>query len=98
MLGALAMSSVLRPTGDAPEPFRVAFGRDRIADLHRRIDATRWPEVPFDTGWSEGTSDLVLRDLVRYWRHEYQWAHVQDELNQLPIRRSPFKVENRRRR
>lgn len=66
-----------------PEPFRVAFGPERIADLHRRLDAARWPEVPFETGWSEGTNDRVLRDLVRYWRREYDWARVQAELNRL---------------
>jgi microsomal epoxide hydrolase len=67
-----------------PEPFHIAFGRDRIADLHRRIDAMRWPELPFDSGWSEGTNDRVLRDLVRYWRREYDWQRVETDLNRLP--------------
>jgi pimeloyl-ACP methyl ester carboxylesterase len=68
----------------APQPFHIAFGRNRIADLRRRIGTTRWPELPFDSGWSEGTNDQVLRDLVRYWRHEYDWGRVEAELNRLP--------------
>jgi len=69
---------------DVPEPFRVAFGRNQIADLHRRLDNTRWPEPAFETSWSEGTNLEVLRELTRYWRHEYDWAREQQALNRLP--------------
>ena len=31
------------------EEFRIAFGQQAIDDLHRRIDATRWPDVGWDT-------------------------------------------------
>ena len=55
----------------------------RIDDLNRRRDATRWPTIPFDTGWSSGTNDRVLRDLVHYWRHEYDWFATQERLNRL---------------
>jgi pimeloyl-ACP methyl ester carboxylesterase len=77
----------------SPEPFHVAFGPDRIGQLHRRIDATRWPTVPFETGWSAGTDDRVLRDLVRYWRHDYDWKRVQSDLNRLPHYRLPVEGE-----
>ena len=42
-------------------PFRVAFSERAIAELHQRIDATRWPAISFATGWSAGTDDAVLR-------------------------------------
>lgn len=74
-------------------PLRIDFGTDRIEELHRRIDATIWPEMPFDTDWLAGTSDTVLRDLVRYWRHGYDWFKVQDELNQLDHFRVPIEGE-----
>src|SRR5262245_25401780 len=79
--------------GSELTPFRVDFGKDRIAELHRRIDAMIWPEMPFDTDWSAGTSDTVLRDLVRYWRHDYDWFKVQDELNELDHFRVPIEGE-----
>ncbi len=72
------------------EPFRIDFGLEAIEDLHRRIDGTRWPEMRFDTEWSAGTSERVLRDLVEYWRHEYDWFEVQEELNRLDHRRGPI--------
>ena len=73
----------------ALQPFRVDFGEDAIADLHRRIDATRWPSIPFATGWDAGTDDGVLRDLVRYWRSEFDWFQVQDSLNRLSHLQGP---------
>ena len=73
----------------ALQPFRIDFGEAAIADLHRRIDETRWPSIPFATGWSAGTDDDVLRDLVRYWRSEFDWFEVQDSLNRLTHLRGP---------
>jgi pimeloyl-ACP methyl ester carboxylesterase len=65
-------------------PFRLDVSERAIADLHRRLDATRWPQIPFDTGWSTGTSAVVLRELVRYWRFDFDWFAVQERLNRLP--------------
>ena len=74
-------------------PFRIDFGKEAVADLHRRLDAVRWPEMPFDTGWSQGTNERVLRDLVHYWRHTYDWFAVQSRLNQLAHVRGPIEGE-----
>jgi len=65
-------------------PFRLDFDHRSIADLHRRLEATRWPEIRFDTGWSTGTNAAVLRQLVRYWRFDFDWLAVQERLNRLP--------------
>jgi epoxide hydrolase len=74
-------------------PFRIEFTQRAIDDLHRRIDATRWPELPYETGWSTGTNDRVLRDLVRYWRQEYDWWAAQERLNGLAHLRGPIEGE-----
>ncbi len=63
------------------DPFRIEFLQRAIDDLHRRIDATRWPDLAHDPGWTEGANDAVLRDLVRYWRNDYDWFAMQDALN-----------------
>ena len=65
-------------------PFRIEFSERGIADLHRRIEATRWPPIAFATGWSAGANDQVLRELVRYWRRDFDWFAVQQRLNRLP--------------
>lgn len=78
------------PAGAEPRQFRIDFGPDRIRDLHRRIDAMVWPQIAYDTGWTTGTNDRFLRDLAAYWRHRYDWEHVQRELNELPHFRVPI--------
>ncbi|RLT43242.1 MAG: epoxide hydrolase [Chloroflexi bacterium] len=62
-------------------PFRVAFSDRAIEDLHRRLEDTRWPDVGWDTGWGTGTNDSVLRDLVRYWRNDFDWPAQEAALN-----------------
>jgi len=88
------------PTGMPPagghrpfEPFTIEVAPEAIDDLHRWIDATRCPEMPFDTGWDSGTSDVVLRELADHWRHEYDWWAVQDRLNLLKHLRAPVEGE-----
>ena len=70
-------------------PLSIDFSAEAIDDLHRRIDRFRWPEMPFDTGWAAGTSESVLRELVTYWREEYDWFEVQRRLNQLTHLKGP---------
>src|SRR5688500_5406962 len=86
----IAASATRPPSSSGMRPFRIDFGARAIADLHRRLDATRWPEMPFDTGWTQGTSDRVLRDLAAYWRRTYDWRAVQRDLNTLTHLRGPI--------
>ncbi len=70
-------------------PFRIEFTERAIADLHRRIDQARWPDTGWDTGWSTGTNDAVLKDLVRYWRRDFDWFAQQEMLNRRTHVRGP---------
>ncbi|MSQ31494.1 MAG: epoxide hydrolase [Dehalococcoidia bacterium] len=70
-------------------PFRIEFGDRGIEDLRRRIAEARWPELPFDTGWSAGTDHGVLRDLARYWHADFDWAAAQAAINRRPHVRGP---------
>ena len=74
-------------------PFRISFSERMIRDLHRRIDQTRWPQITIDEGWQAGTNDAVLRDLVRYWRQDYDWFAQQRRLNELAHVRGPVDGE-----
>ena len=71
-------------------PFRIEFTKRSIADLHRRLDATRWPQLPFATGWDAGADDATMVDLVRYWRREFDWFGWQRRLNQHAQIRGPM--------
>jgi len=81
--GSFTCMKIVRVLAMGMQPFRIKYTEREIHDLHRRLDTTRWPTIPFDTGWTSGTNDRVLRDLVEYWRYEFDWFGVQEELNRL---------------
>lgn len=64
-------------------PFTLAVSQDQIDDLHRRIDATRWPEREAVDDWSQGTPLAALQGLVTYWRTGYDWRRLEARLNGL---------------
>lgn len=68
----------------APAPFTINIAAEQIEDLHRRLDQTRWPEQGAGGEWSSGVPADWLREVVRYWRCDFDWQKQQDELNQLP--------------
>jgi pimeloyl-ACP methyl ester carboxylesterase len=71
-------------TAMPPRPFTIAVPQDVIDDLHRRLDATRWPEPIPGTGWDYGADVDYIRNLCGYWRHHYDWRLQERRLNQYP--------------
>lgn len=65
-------------------PFRIAIPDADIADLHARLDRTRWPDEINDDDWGWGTSLPWLRGLAEYWRHGFDWRAQEARLNALP--------------
>lgn len=66
-------------------PFKFDVPPAAIADLHARLDAARWPDgVAGDTAASYGIGLDTMRELVAYWRHEFDWSAAQRRLNALP--------------
>ena len=72
------------------EPFRIDVSDAAIADLHDRLDRTRWPDVIPGSGWDYGTDRDYLRELCRYWRHEFDWPAAQRRLNDFAQFRTPI--------
>lgn len=52
-----------------------------VADLHRRLDATRWPERETVDDWSQGVPLAYARELADHWRHRYDWRERERGLN-----------------
>jgi pimeloyl-ACP methyl ester carboxylesterase len=65
-------------------PFRVDMPEEAIADLRRRIAATRWPERETVTDDSQGVRLAMMQELARYWGSDYDWHACQAKLNGLP--------------
>jgi pimeloyl-ACP methyl ester carboxylesterase len=62
-------------------PFSVVVPDADVADLHRRLRATRWPDPAMVDDWSQGVPLLYLQLLCRYWADEYDWSILQNRLN-----------------
>ena len=71
-------------TDDAIRPFRAEIPEEAIADLRRRIAATRWPDKETVADQSQGAQLDKLQALVRYWGTDYDWRRAEAKLNALP--------------
>ena len=66
------------------QPFQVEIPEEQIADLRRRIKATRWPSKELVGDRSQGVQLEPLKELARYWAEEYDFGRVAARLNELP--------------
>lgn len=72
-------------TGDTSiRPFHVEVPEDALADLHRRLTMTRWPDRETVADRSQGVRLARVQDLVRYWATDYDWRTLEAKLNALP--------------
>ena len=65
-------------------PFHVEFPEEAIADLRRRIAATRWPSKELVGDRSQGVQLATAQALAGYWLDEYDWRKCEAKLNALP--------------
>src|SRR5437660_9824414 len=66
------------------DPFRVDMPEDAIADLRRRITATRRPSRELVADRSQGVQLATVQELARYWATDYDLRRVEARLNALP--------------
>src|SRR5437867_2702415 len=57
---------------------------EEVAELRRRIDASRWPSPELVADRSQGVQLATLQALARYWTTEYDWRKAEAKLNALP--------------
>jgi pimeloyl-ACP methyl ester carboxylesterase len=69
---------------DAIRPFEIHVPEEELADLRRRITATRWPDQETVSDHSQGPQLAALQELVRYWGTGYDWRRAEARLNALP--------------
>ncbi|MGH8944004.1 MAG: epoxide hydrolase family protein [Acidimicrobiia bacterium] len=68
--------------------FRIDVPQEQLDDLHRRLDATRWPDEVPGVGWAQGIPLDYTRELADYWRTKYDWRAQEARLNSFPQFRS----------
>src|SRR6476659_829669 len=65
-------------------PFWVDMPDEAIAELRRRIAATRWPSKELVADRSQGVQLATIQELARYWTTGYDWRACEARLNALP--------------
>jgi microsomal epoxide hydrolase len=71
----------MSPDDTAVRPFEFEIDDEDIADLERRLAATRWPDQLADVGWEYGTERDYLQTLCEYWQTEYDWTALEQRIN-----------------
>ncbi|MFI7606013.1 epoxide hydrolase family protein [Micromonospora sp. NPDC049366] len=80
----MAVKTEARPRTAEIRPFTVQIPDADLADLRRRIAATRWPEKETVPDQSQGPQLATVQALARYWEKEYDWRTVEARLNAVP--------------
>jgi pimeloyl-ACP methyl ester carboxylesterase len=78
------MSTTGVETASEIRPFHVEVPEEELAELRRRILATRWPERETVDDSSQGVQLAMLRELARYWAEDYDFGRLEAKLNALP--------------
>jgi pimeloyl-ACP methyl ester carboxylesterase len=78
----LATAAAQTTSDPAIRPFRYRASDEELADLKRRIRATRWPERENDP--SQGVSLATARRLADYWADHHDWRRAEAQLFAYP--------------
>jgi pimeloyl-ACP methyl ester carboxylesterase len=82
-----AMTTVAQETSadkTAIRPLRVNFSAADVADLRRRVKATKWPERETVNDASQGVQFATTQKLANYWATDYDWSKCEAKLKALP--------------
>lgn len=64
-------------------PYRIDIPDADLADLHERLDRTRWPIDLDGISWERGIPTTYLKPLAAAWRN-HNWRFVEARLNEIP--------------
>ena len=63
------------------EPFTINVPESVLMDLKDRLARARMPDEPEGVGWRLGTNQAYMKQLVDYWRDEFDWREQERRLN-----------------
>jgi microsomal epoxide hydrolase len=66
------------------QDFTLDIPNDALADLRERLARTRFPDQAPGDPWAYGTDVDYLRQLVTYWRTDFDWRAQEARLNTFP--------------
>jgi len=85
VIGSTSATLAAAETSDAGiRPFRANVPEADVAELKRRLAATRWSGKETVADQSQGVQLTQLKELVGYWRKDYNWRKAEAKLNAFP--------------
>lgn len=73
-----------QPDDKAIRPFSYRASDEDLADLKRRIAATRWPGRELVEDASQGVQLATIQKLADYWLNNHDWRKVEARINSYP--------------
>jgi len=62
-------------------PFSVQIPQAILDDLFERLARVRWPDEAEGAGWEYGTNLAFMKELVDYWRTQFNWREQEQAMN-----------------
>jgi pimeloyl-ACP methyl ester carboxylesterase len=81
-IGATATVEATDDTSIRPFSFHASDGE--LADLKRRIAATRWPEREVVADDTQGVQLATIQKLADFWLNQHDWRKVEARINSYP--------------
>jgi pimeloyl-ACP methyl ester carboxylesterase len=79
-----ASRAIGRAGDTAIRPFDIGFPAGEIADLRKRVNATKWPERETVSDASQGVQLATIQKLAHYWGSEHDWSKCEAKLKAVP--------------
>jgi pimeloyl-ACP methyl ester carboxylesterase len=70
--------------GEAIRPFHINISDEALADLRRRVAATKWPDRELVADATQGVQLKTVKALADYWANSYDWRKTEAKLNSYP--------------
>ncbi|MGI9326569.1 MAG: epoxide hydrolase family protein [Pseudomonadales bacterium] len=65
-------------------PFTIDIPESQLEDLRSRLERVRWPEAEPVDDWTQGIPLAYMKEIVDYWRTQYDWRKIESQLNSYP--------------
>src|SRR5687768_12640747 len=73
-------ASLIEAADASIRPFEFHASDEELADLKRRIKATRWPERELVDDGTQGVQLALMQEVARYWATDYDWRRCEAQL------------------
>ena len=70
-------------------PFTIQVPDEVLEDLRQRLGKTRFPDEIPGSGWDYGSNLDYLKELVQYWRTDFDWRAQEEKLNRFHHYKTP---------